>query len=199
MTLKMFIKIKATTIMELLKLDLPRSGFATLLLSIFLGLASCAPMPQRVVIQPTPVPPPNTQVYFYPKSGQTPEQQDRDRYECYGWAAQQSGFDPNTSLPPEQRIRVVQEPAPGHDTIIGAVAGAVIGALAAGPRHAGAGALIGAGAGAVSDSAKQEQANQVQQAYAAQDQSLNISQEQKVANFRKAMGACLEGRGYSVQ
>src|SRR5215469_15888409 len=38
-------------------------------------------------------------VYVYPRNGQTPEQTENDRYECHGWAAIQSGFDPTR---PEQ-------------------------------------------------------------------------------------------------
>jgi hypothetical protein len=33
-------------------------------------------------------------VYVYPMQNQTPEQQSKDRYECYRWAANQTGFDP---------------------------------------------------------------------------------------------------------
>jgi hypothetical protein len=33
-------------------------------------------------------------VYAYPKSGQSDEQQSTDRYECHKWAVAQSGFDP---------------------------------------------------------------------------------------------------------
>ena len=31
---------------------------------------------------------------MYPKGGQTPEQQARDRAECHLWAVTQAGFDP---------------------------------------------------------------------------------------------------------
>ena len=124
-------------------------ALAAAFLIVSFALVACAPVPQRVAVQPPPPPPPATQIYFYPMSGQTPEQQDRDRYECYGWAVKQSGFDPNVAMPPEQRVRIVPAPAPAHDTVIGAVAGAAIGALAAGPRNAGWGALIGGGAGAL--------------------------------------------------
>ena len=34
------------------------------------------------------------EVFVYPKNGQNAEQQSKDRYECYRWAADQSGFDP---------------------------------------------------------------------------------------------------------
>ena len=50
---------------------------------------------------------PSTQVYFYPKAGQTYRQQSRDHYECYNWAADQAGFDPTQppgSAPANQRI-----------------------------------------------------------------------------------------------
>jgi hypothetical protein len=36
----------------------------------------------------------STEVYAYPKSGQSDEQQSTDRYECHKWAVAQSGFDP---------------------------------------------------------------------------------------------------------
>jgi len=33
-------------------------------------------------------------VFIYPKNGQSPDQQARDRYECHRWAADQTAFDP---------------------------------------------------------------------------------------------------------
>jgi hypothetical protein len=44
----------------------------------------------------------NAELYSYPKNGQSPEQQQQDRYECHRWAVSQSGFDPtqNASSPP---------------------------------------------------------------------------------------------------
>jgi hypothetical protein len=35
------------------------------------------------------------ELYVYPKSGQSDEQRDRDRYECYTWAVDQTGYDPS--------------------------------------------------------------------------------------------------------
>jgi hypothetical protein len=37
------------------------------------------------------------ELYMYPKTGQSPEQQAQDRSECHRWAAGQSGFDPAAS------------------------------------------------------------------------------------------------------
>ncbi|HEY3787173.1 MAG TPA: hypothetical protein VGL55_18025 [Steroidobacteraceae bacterium] len=43
---------------------------------------------------PTPAKDMSFELYAYPKSGQSEEQQARDREECRKWASQQSGFDP---------------------------------------------------------------------------------------------------------
>lgn len=180
--------------------------------SLFLAvllLAACYPAPYRPVARPVPreaapVQPPSTQVYFYPRAGQTTEQESRDHYECYNWAIQQTGFDPGQSaIPTDQRVRVVPMPPPGHDTVTLAIAGAVLGALIGGPRHAAGGALIGASggaiAGAASDSARMEAARQQEEAYAARDRARDTRLEEKASVFRRAMSACLEGRGYSVR
>jgi hypothetical protein len=37
-------------------------------------------------------------LFIYPKNGQSEEQQSKDRYECHSWAASQSGFDPTQPL-----------------------------------------------------------------------------------------------------
>lgn len=196
---------KMTTGKYIPKRWLSRAGLRLLLLLLILALAACYPATYREVPSASPAPrAPLTQVYFYPKEGQTKEQQSRDHYECYNWAMQQTGFDPSqSSIPPERRVKVVPMPPPGHDTAILAIAGAVLGALIAGPRHAGAGALIGAGsgavAGAVSDATRQQYAQQMEEAYANRDQALDARYEGKARDFRRAMSACLEGRGYSVQ
>jgi len=187
---------------------LSRAGLRLLLPLLILALAACYPATYRQVPSAGPGPSasaPITQVYFYPKAGQTTEQQSRDHYECYNWAIQQTGFDPSqSSIPPERRVKVVPMPPPGHDTAVLAITGAVLGALIGGPRHAGTGALIGAGSGAVvgaaSDVSRQQQAQQMQEAYVNRDQALNARQEEgKARDFRRAMSACLEGRGYTVQ
>ena len=150
---------------------LSRTSLRLLLILLVLTLAACYPATYREVPSASPAPKaPLTQVYFYPREGQTKEQQSRDHYECYNWAVQQTGFDPSqSSIPPEKRVKVVPMPPPGHDTAVLAITGAVLGALIAGPRHAGAGALIGAGSGAVvgatSDASRQQYAQQMDEAY----------------------------------
>jgi outer membrane lipoprotein SlyB len=176
-----------------------------LLILLILALVACYPAAYSEIPSAGQSPKtPMTQVYFYPKEGQTTEQQSRDHYECYNWAVQQTGFDPSqSSIPPEKRVKVVPMPPPGHDTAVLAITGAVLGALIAGPRHAGAGALIGAGSGAIvgaaSDVSRQQQAQQMEEAYVNRDQALDARYEGKASDFRRAMSACLEGRGYSIQ
>jgi hypothetical protein len=185
-------------------------GLRLFLLLTVLALTGCYPASYREVSRPMPGATggspraPITQIYFYPKAGQSTEQQSRDHYECYNWAMQQTGFDPSqSSIPSEQRVRVVPMPPPGHDTAVLAITGAVLGALIAGPRHAGVGALIGAGSGAIagaaSDASRQQTARQLEEAYSNRDRALDAQNEGRALNFRRAMSACLEGRGYTVQ
>lgn len=42
-------------------------------------------------------PPGSNQIFVYPRSGQTDQQQRNDRYECHRWAVSQTGFDPTVS------------------------------------------------------------------------------------------------------
>ena len=99
-------------------------------------------------------PPPPQKIYVYPSNGQTPEQTDRDRYECHIWAVQQTGVDPSR---PDGNpyARVVVQPAtpPGANTAAGAITGAILGSIIGGPRNAGAGFVLGAATGAVVGSA----------------------------------------------
>ena len=190
---------------NILKRWFSRTSLRLLLILLIFALAACYPATYREVPSASQSPrAPMTQIYFYPKEGQTTEQQSRDHYECYNWAVQQTGFDPSqSSIPPERRVKVVPMPPPGHDITVLAITGAVLGALIAGPRHAGAGALIGAGSGAIagaaSDASRQQNAQQLEEAYVNRDQALDTRYEVKASDFRRAMSACLEGRGYSVQ
>jgi len=180
-------------------------------LGIAVGMAGCAdspptrpaPRPARVA-QPPPPPPITTQVYVYPTKGQSAEQLSRDRYECYLWSVKQTGFDPSrTSLRPYQRVEVAPVPPTGAQTAVGAVTGAVLGAAVASPHDSGAGAVAGAvvgGAiGAASDASRAEQARQVQDRYDRRTAAQNARLEDQASNYRRALGACLEGRGYTVK
>lgn len=182
-------------------------GVGYILLAAATGLALSGCAPPAYVVQPRPEetpPPPSTQLYFYPTQNQTPAQQDRDRYECYLWAVKKTGFDPNrTPLAPHQRVEVIPQPAPGADTAVGAITGAVLGSMLARPREAGkglaVGAIAGAMVGAASDAAKQQQAQELQRQYDAGYAQDYARAERQARDFRRAMTACLEGRGYTVR
>jgi len=180
-----------------------QAGRALTLMALAMAGACAAPAP-RPEPQPVVAPPPVTEVYFYPNRGQSAAQQDRDRYECYLWAKKQTGFDPSApQLAPHQKVQVVPSPPPGHDTAAGAITGAVIGAVVSPPGRSASGAAVGAVAGAIagaaSDTARQERAAQIQQRYDESDGQRAARIERQAGNYRRAMGACLEGRGYTVR
>lgn len=122
---------------------------------------------------------------IYPKQGQTPDQQSKDRYECHTWAVQQSGFDPSNP-----QAANAGKPGTGKEVLRGgargAAAGAAIGAIAG---DAGKGAAIGATAGGLRRGFKERDRQQ------AESSSGNPGQQA----YQRAIAACLDGRGYSVQ
>jgi hypothetical protein len=182
----------------------PNSGaFRWLAIVTALTLAACASRPPAPAEPAPAAPPPSTEVYFYPTKGQSAAQQDRDRYECYLWAKKQTGFDPSApGLAPHQRVRVIPTAPPSRDTAAGAVTGAVIGAVVSPPGRSVEGAAVGAVAGAVlgaaSDASRQEQVERVQQHHDRLEARRMARLEQQAMSYRRAMAACLEGRGYSV-
>ena len=54
-------------------------------------------LPAGSASAPPSAPPKAPEVFLYPKNGQTPDQQARDRYECHLFAVAQTGFDPTRS------------------------------------------------------------------------------------------------------
>ena len=158
-------------------------------------MATSAPPPPP----PSPVPPPSapTQTFVYPERGQTAQQQEFDRGQCYSWAVQQSGFDP-ANPPAAPPPPVAQAPQGGlmRGAFGGAALGAVGGAIGG---NAGEGAAIGAAVGGLFGLMRRaesvERERQQQASYAAQQQS---SLAHGRANYNRAFGVCMTGRGYSV-
>ena len=179
---------------------------AAISLAAMLILSSCAsPPPPSSVPPATPPPPPSVEVYFYPTKGQSKEQKERDRYECYLWAKDQTGLDPSApTLAPHQRVRVEPVQPTGEEVKAGAIAGAVLGAVVAEPGEEAEGAVKGAIAGAIvgaaSEQAKVEQARRIEAQRQAQLDAAHAARlEQQASNYRRAMSACLKGRGYEVR
>ncbi len=142
-----------------------------------------------------------TKVFVYPGKDQSAQQLDRDRYECYLWAVEQTGFDPSQlGLAPHQRVEVVAVPTPGAETTAGAIAGAVIGAVVSPSRHAAEGAIVGAMigglAGAASEAERAHSAEELRRTY---EENITAQHERQSNEYRRALTACLEGRGYTVK
>jgi hypothetical protein len=183
-----------------------RASLAALASAVVL-LAGCVAAPPPQPNYPPPPPDkPVTDLYAYPQNNQTPDQQERDRYECNNWAVRQTGFDPSgPNVPPHDRYRVVAVgPQPGSGTAVGAFTGAILGALIAGPRDAGAGLIGGAIAGGVIGTAAEQQQRADAEAQAqgineARDARAVAAMDARASNYRRALSACLEGRGYSVK
>jgi hypothetical protein len=148
-------------------------------------------------------------VFIYPARGQSAEQQNRDRYQCHTWAVQQTGFDPTHAAPAAASPPPPPPPAqaPQGGLLRGAARGAAIGAVGGAiGGDAGKGAAIGAGTGALiggmrrRDQERQQLAEQ--QAYQQQVQAAQTNQSaahaDKQSSYTRAIAACLQGRGYTV-
>ena len=171
---------------------------AVLMLGGVLAACETAP-PTRVDRAPVEQVPPQ-RVFFYPERGQTADQQDRDRYECYNWAVRETGFDPSRrQLVREQRQAVVPAPS-GAAAIGGAVVGAVLGAAVSSPGNAGTGAVVGGVAGGMLGAAAESSARADAEQYNSTVARRNDRRYgREMTDYRRAMSACLEGRGYSVK
>lgn len=134
------------------------------------------------------------QQFIYPAKGQSAEQTDRDKYDCYNWAKQQTGFDPSQ---PTQAASGSSSSKGGGEVVRGAAGGAAIGAVGGAiAGDAGKGAAIGASTGALIGGIKRNQNKQQQQAQQQQQQAAVTAAK---SNYDRAYKACLEGKGYSVQ
>jgi hypothetical protein len=167
--------------------------------ALFAGCAAPSPhlpppvyLPQRGGGEPPAAQGP---MFFYPERGQTEAQQDRDRYECYRWAVRETGFDPGMTAV-RQTASPLPPPPSGAGVAAGAATGAVVGAAVTGPRHGPEGIVLGAiFGGALGAMAEQSQARAAADAQARHAQAVARAQ-QPLADFRRAMGACMAGRGY---
>ena len=140
-------------------------------------------------------------LFIYPQRGQSPEQQNRDRYECHGWAVQQTGFDPTRAQTAQAPPPPSSQTQPGGEVLGGAARGAAVGAIGGAiAGDAGKGAAIGAVAGGLFGGMRRRhqyrQQQQAQEQFYAQQQS---AAAQGRNAYNRAMTACLSGRGYTVQ
>ncbi len=136
---------------------------------------------------------------IYPAKGQSQEQMEKEKFECYTWAKQQTGFDPMqvpkaTAPPPKQEAKkggLVRGAARG------AAVGVAVGAIAG---DAGKGAAIGAASGGlVGGMRRRDQVSSQQKAEDqwAQEQAANYARKRN--EYDRAYSVCLEGKGYTVK
>ncbi|WP_322052179.1 glycine zipper domain-containing protein [Paraburkholderia bannensis] len=126
----------------------------------------------------------------YPAHGQSAQKQQQDEGACYAWAKQNTGIDPTVAAQP------VQTPTgPTGARVAGAARGAAAGAIIGdvSGNSAGHGAAVGATAGAVAGGVR------ARREHAAQAQAQQQTQGAELATYWRAFGACMQGRGYTVQ
>ncbi len=157
-------------------------------------------------------------MYAFARNGQNADKQVKDENECYASARQQTGVDPQAPPPAtksaeqktaEQKAAAGAAKAPKGGRVRGAAGGAAGGAaIGAIGGDAGEGAAIGAVAGTMIGGAKQRRANkQAKQQAAANTAAAQQQEEQKIKQeygakidtFKRAFGACMDARGYSVK
>lgn len=185
---------------------LRRAGLGAALLAS-LGLGACVVAPPRhpgygrpaaPMVQPAPAA--QEPMYFYPERSQGEMQQDRDRYECYRWAVRETGIDPGMQ-PVRRSATPVPAPVPRDPgpAVAGAATGAIIGGAVSSPRNAGVGMVLGAiFGGAMGAAAEENRAQATERAQEARRRDWEARQA-PVNDFRRAMSACMSGRGYVVR
>ena len=160
-----------------MKLKLMTAILATLLGALWLSIPSWADDPM-----------------IYPKEGQSAEQQEKDKFECYGWAKSESGFDPMaaptaTEAPPQQQ-------APRGGIVRGAARGAALGAII---DDSSEGARTGAKAGvAIGGMRRADQKRSQAHAQQQWEQEQQQIYTEKRNRYNRAYSVCLEARDYSV-
>lgn len=133
-------------------------------------------------------------MFVFPSQDQTPEQQEKDEFDCYKWAVEQSGVDP--IAPPQVEAEKV-ETGPDGGAVRGAARGAVVGAaVGAAAGDAGKGAAVGATAGGIGGARGSAAKQQQQQKQA--EANAKAKEEELMNSFKRAFSVCLEGKGYKV-
>ncbi len=138
-------------------------------------------------------------VFVYPNKGQTAQQQEQDKFDCYNWAKQQTGFDPMAR--PTATAPPPTSDAPKGGLLRGGARGAAVGAVGGAiGGNAGKGAAIGAAGGAmIGGMRRRDQRRREDQAQAQWQQQQAATYEANRGAYDRAVGACLEGRGYTVR
>lgn len=134
-------------------------------------------------------------LYVYPTKGQSDEQQEKDEFNCYTWARDESGFDPMVA--PQASRPQPQSDSKEPSVAKSAVGGAALGVLVGDSSDA---ALKGAAAGALFGGWRKSKHRKDEQRAQEQWADEQARQYQAARNqYNRAYAACLEGRGYTVR
>lgn len=126
--------------------------------------------------------------YVYPKAGQDNQTVERDKFECYQWAKQQTGYDPSRGASSYQSEGDYQPRGDiARGAARGAAAGAVIGGIAG---DTGKGAAIGAASGGMIGGMQRRDRIK---------SSPSTRQQHAQSTYGRAYAACLEARNYAVK
>jgi hypothetical protein len=140
----------------------------------------------------------------YPAKGQSNEQTEKDKFECYGWAKSQTGFDPmqmptTSSAPPPKGNKSVAGGAV-KGGVVGGAGGAIIGGIVSGRKGAKKGAAIGGLSGGALGGMRSSSQNKKADAKREQWEREQANQYMQQRNaYNRNFAACMEGRGYSVK
>jgi hypothetical protein len=171
--------------------------------AVLAGLLAASPAFAQVAT-PTTAPQPKLTfaqigVYIYPAKGQSPTQQKKDEDACYGWAEKKTGLtlvagNVDIEAAAKASAQGAGKGKVGRGAAGGAASGLAIGAITGNAgRGVAVGALVGSARGLRGRVNAQKAAGR-----AGAQQAVQANQ-QAVDQFKKAAGACLEGRGYSVK
>ena len=136
----------------------------------------------------------------YPNKGQSEKQMEKDKFACYTWAKDQTGFDPMnipeaTSAPPKEKEN---NASATRGALGGAAAGAIIGEIADG--KGGEGAVLGALTGGLFGSMRrQNKDNENEEAQENWEHQQAAQYAAKRNTYDRAYEACLEGKDYTVK
>ena len=143
------------------------------------------------------------EMVIYPSQGQSNEQMEQDKFQCYSWSKNESGFDPmalpTTSEPPPAKEAPKGGVASGavRGTLLGGAVGAIAGNSKSDTRTGlRAGAATGALVGGMRRNDQVRKEGQRQKDW--EQQQVN-QYAQGRTNYNRACAACMEGRGYSVR
>ncbi len=131
------------------------------------------------------------ELMIFPNADQSAEQQEQDKYTCYTWAKDQSGFDP--MAPPTASEPPPQTEAKKGGIGRGAVRGAAVGAIAG---DAGKGAAAGAAVGGMRRQDQKRKEATAREQWEREQQQIYAENRNR---YNRAYAACLEGKDYTVR